>query len=87
MTNTGSLRASIEIGGKFNKKFNVFIIIVYSISLVITFNDLVTAQPFENTFDIGELQGKYIEEFLEFATTSFYNYRERFDINLLQISG
>ncbi|KAF2903611.1 hypothetical protein ILUMI_02575 [Ignelater luminosus] len=53
----------------------------------ITFNDLVTTQPFENTFDIGELQGKYIEEFLEFATTSFYNYRERFDINLLQISG
>lgn len=53
----------------------------------ITFNDLATAIPFENTIDVGELKGKYIKEFLERSTEPFNNQRIKLDLNLLQMSG
>nr|XP_023023869.1 apyrase [Leptinotarsa decemlineata] len=53
----------------------------------ITYNDLVTAQPFGNTIDIGELEGKHLKELLE-LTTAGYSYGRVFSsLNLLQLSG
>lgn len=53
----------------------------------ITYNDLATAQPFANTIDYGELQGKYIKEFMETAATPYSSKRVYADVNLLQVSG
>ncbi|RZC39648.1 uncharacterized protein BDFB_009824 [Asbolus verrucosus] len=53
----------------------------------ITYNDMMTAQPFGNTFDVGEIEGKYIKEMFEFSMTP-YNYQRAYaDINMLQSSG
>ncbi|KAJ3627081.1 hypothetical protein MTP99_014488 [Tenebrio molitor] len=53
----------------------------------ITYNDMITAQPFGSTFDVGEIEGKYLKEMFEFTMTP-YNYgRAYVDINLLQVSG
>lgn len=42
----------------------------------ITYADLITSQPFSNTVDIIELQGKHLLEALEFSVNSSYaNYR------------
>jgi hypothetical protein len=55
--------------------------------LDITYNDMITAQPFGSTFDVGEIEGKYLKEMFEFTMTP-YNYgRAYVDINLLQVSG
>lgn len=48
---------------------------------------MATAQPFENTFDVGELQGKYIKELLEQTTYSYYYHRLYASVSLLQVSG
>ncbi|GJQ83469.1 hypothetical protein Trydic_g8594 [Trypoxylus dichotomus] len=53
----------------------------------ITANDLGTSQPFANTIDYGELQGKYIKEFMEKAAMPYSNGRVDADINLMQVSG
>lgn len=53
----------------------------------ITFNDLLTAQPFENTIDVGEIEGKYIREALEFGCHDFVNGRSKLYTSLLQVSG
>ncbi|XP_063911898.1 apyrase-like isoform X2 [Zophobas morio] len=46
----------------------------------ITYNDIVTAQPFANTIDIGEVTGKHLKEILESSVSTD-------NINLLQVSG
>ncbi|KAG5884885.1 hypothetical protein JTB14_025049 [Gonioctena quinquepunctata] len=53
----------------------------------ITYNDLVTSQPFANTFDIGEIEGKYIKELLEYVAKFYYFGRVYSSLNLLQVSG
>ncbi|XP_064212299.1 uncharacterized protein LOC661310 [Tribolium castaneum] len=53
----------------------------------ITYSDMMTAQPFENTFDVGEIEGKYIKEMFEFSMTPYSYGRTYADVNLLQISG
>ncbi|KAF5299598.1 hypothetical protein FQR65_LT09403 [Abscondita terminalis] len=53
----------------------------------ITYKDLLTAMPFENTVDTGEIRGKYIKEFLEKAAEPFNNQRIRSTFNMLQVSG
>ncbi|XP_050297188.1 apyrase [Anthonomus grandis grandis] len=53
----------------------------------ITYNDLVTAQPFSNTVDYGVLQGKYIKELLEQSAGNFNNERISSELKLLQVSG
>lgn len=55
--------------------------------LDISYNDLATSQPFENTVDVGELQGKHIKALLEFSAVP-YNFKRYYaDVNLLQVSG
>ncbi|KAJ8967992.1 hypothetical protein NQ314_002526 [Rhamnusium bicolor] len=53
----------------------------------ITFSDMVTAQPFENTLDAAELQGKYIKELLEYNTHPYSYGREYSSLKLMQFSG
>ncbi|KAL1492215.1 hypothetical protein ABEB36_012697 [Hypothenemus hampei] len=53
----------------------------------ITYGDLLTSQPFANTVDYGELQGKYIKELLEQAAGAYNNERIVSDLKLLQVSG
>ncbi|KAJ8919180.1 hypothetical protein NQ315_012167 [Exocentrus adspersus] len=53
----------------------------------ITFADMVTAQPFENTFDVGEIQGKYIKDLLEFNTLPYDYGRAYVSLKLMQYSG
>jgi 5'-nucleotidase len=53
----------------------------------ITYNDMVTAQPFGNTFDVGEIEGQYIKEMFEVTMTPYSYGRAYADVNLLQISG
>jgi 2',3'-cyclic-nucleotide 2'-phosphodiesterase (5'-nucleotidase family) len=53
----------------------------------ITYNDMVTAQPFGNTFDVGEIEGQYIKEMFEVTMTPYSYGRAYADVNLLQLSG
>ncbi|KAF5274933.1 hypothetical protein FQA39_LY18691, partial [Lamprigera yunnana] len=53
----------------------------------ISYKDLLTVIPFENTIDVGEIKGKHIKEFLETAAVPFTNQRIRSNFNLLQVSG
>ncbi|XP_018574672.1 apyrase [Anoplophora glabripennis] len=53
----------------------------------ITYADMVTAQPFENTFDVGELQGIYIKELLEYNTLPYSYGRVYVSLKLMQFSG
>ncbi|KAJ8983904.1 hypothetical protein NQ317_006708 [Molorchus minor] len=53
----------------------------------ISYADMVTAQPFENTFDVGEMEGRYIREMLEVNTVPYSNRRVYTSLNLMQFSG
>lgn len=58
----------------------------------ITYADLITAQPFANTVDIIELQGKHILETLEFSVSNPYslyrgNGRHKRDVEAREFSG
>ena len=48
---------------------------------------MITAQPFGNTWDVGEIEGQYIKEMFEFMMTPYSYGRAYADVNLLQISG
>lgn len=84
--NSGCIRTSILPGSK------ALLLIVYVLNIVIfffvdiTINDLVTAQPFENTIDVGELSGRIIKEFLEYSVTPSVIRRYQFH-EFLQVSG
>jgi hypothetical protein len=58
----------------------------------ITYADLLTAQPFSNTVDIIELQGKHLLETLEFSVSRVYglyrgNGRHKRDLEATEFSG
>ncbi|CAH1112590.1 unnamed protein product [Psylliodes chrysocephalus] len=53
----------------------------------ITFMDMVTAQPFGNTVDFGQIKGKYLKELMEAATKEYYYRRLYSSLNMLQVSG
>lgn len=58
----------------------------------ITFADLIIAQPFSNTVDIIELQGKHILEALEFSVSRPYsrhrgNGRHKRDLEAREFRG
>ncbi|XP_026472187.1 apyrase [Ctenocephalides felis] len=53
----------------------------------ITYNDLVTAQPFENTLDTMELQGKHLMEAIEHAVSVSWSDKEFVARHMLQVSG
>lgn len=55
--------------------------------LDLTYADLVTAQPFGNTVDIGDIQGKYLKELFEFTTKEYNAGRLYSSLNLIQLSG
>ncbi|XP_021942386.1 apyrase-like isoform X2 [Zootermopsis nevadensis] len=77
LINSGGIRTSIfETGADGN----------------ITYADLLTAQPFENTVDIIELQGKHLLEALEFSVSRSYssfrgNGRHKRDLEAREFSG
>lgn len=48
---------------------------------------MATAIPFENTFDVGEIQGKYLKALFESTTRRYYNGRVSASVSLLQVSG
>lgn len=49
--------------------------------------DMVTAQPFGNTVDFGQIKGKYLKELMEAATKEYYYRRLYSSLNMLQVSG
>ncbi|XP_066247958.1 apyrase isoform X2 [Euwallacea similis] len=53
----------------------------------ITYGDMVSSQPFSNTVDLGQLQGKYIKELLEQSAGAYSNGRITSDLKLIQVSG
>lgn len=58
----------------------------------ITYADLLTAQPFSNTVDVIELQGKHLLETLEFSVSRSYslhrgNGRHKRDLEAAEFSG
>ncbi|XP_060524614.1 apyrase-like [Cylas formicarius] len=53
----------------------------------ITYNDISIAQPFANTVDVGELEGRYLKELMEQCTEAYSNQRSYSDISLIQVSG
>lgn len=67
------------------KKFNF---LNCNFILAITYADLVTVNPFENTMDIFELRGDHLLQTLEYSIrnrpTVGYNF---FAINMLQVTG
>lgn len=48
---------------------------------------MVTAQPFGNTVDIGEIEGKYLKEMFESTTKEYYVGRIYSSLSLIQLSG
>ncbi|KAJ8967995.1 hypothetical protein NQ314_002529 [Rhamnusium bicolor] len=53
----------------------------------ITYNDLVIAVPYKNTFDVVEIEGKYIKELLEYNALPYYNKQKYSSLKLMQFSG
>ncbi|CAG9862150.1 unnamed protein product [Phyllotreta striolata] len=53
----------------------------------ISYSDLLTAQPFGNTIDFGQIQGKYLKEAFEETAKEHAYGRLYSSINLLQVSG
>ncbi|XP_023014357.2 apyrase [Leptinotarsa decemlineata] len=53
----------------------------------ITYNDLATAQPFENTFDIGEIEGVHLRELFEYTSLPYRYKNAENRLNILQVSG
>ncbi|CAH0559286.1 unnamed protein product [Brassicogethes aeneus] len=54
----------------------------------ITYNDILTANPFGNTVDVSEIQGKYIRQLLErVAAPKLKSRRLNADMRLTQVSG
>nr|XP_023014359.1 apyrase-like isoform X3 [Leptinotarsa decemlineata] len=53
----------------------------------ITYNDLATAQPFENTFDIGEIDGVHLRELFEYTSLPYGYKNAENRLNILQVSG
>ncbi|XP_056643120.1 apyrase-like isoform X2 [Diorhabda sublineata] len=53
----------------------------------ITYNDMVTACPFENTLDFGVIQGKYLKELLEYTVAPYSKDKPNASLKLLQVSG
>ncbi|KAJ8919181.1 hypothetical protein NQ315_012168 [Exocentrus adspersus] len=53
----------------------------------ITYNDLITAVPYNNTFDVAEIQGKYIKELLEYNALPLFDTNTDMSLKLLQFSG
>lgn len=77
ITNSGGIRASIM---KTPPDGNI------------TYTDLITSQPFGNTVDLIELQGKHILETLEFSVSNSYsryrgNGRHKRDVEAREFSG
>lgn len=59
----------------------------YMYFLDITYSDLITAQPFGNTVDIGDIQGKYLKEMFEHTTKEYNVGRTYSSLSLIQLSG
>lgn len=54
---------------------------------MITYSDLITTIPFENTLDTVELRGDHLLETLEYAVTKSYEEESFVGANMLQFSG
>lgn len=48
---------------------------------------MINSQPFSNTIDYGELEGRYIKELLEQSAGAYDNERISSELKLLQVSG
>lgn len=84
LVNPGGIRAPLELGSKnYKRKSSTK---TYKPFLGITYNDIVTVMPFQNTVDIGELQGKYLVQALERSAGPFVG-QAKTRTNLLQVSG
>ncbi|KAL3266931.1 hypothetical protein HHI36_011081 [Cryptolaemus montrouzieri] len=53
----------------------------------ISYNDLITAQPFGNDLYFGEVSGKDLYDIFEFSATPYFFGRTFININILQVSG
>ncbi|XP_023313034.1 apyrase-like [Anoplophora glabripennis] len=54
----------------------------------ITYNDLSTAIPYNNTFDVAEIQGKHIKELLEYNTLPYFDSStDDKSLKLMQFAG
>lgn len=59
--------------------FEIYFIILLLLSDV-SYNEIINVSPFNNTIDLGEIQGQHLKKILEFSTTNN-------SISLLQVSG
>lgn len=73
-------RGGNEIIRVFFYIFNIFLFFAD-----ITQDDLDTALPYENTFDVGEIEGSKLKEVFEYDTISEEDGQIR--LKLLQVSG
>lgn len=55
--------------------------------LDITYDDLLTAQPFGNTVNLGDIQGQYLQEMFEFTVQENYTGQGLPSMFLIQLSG
>lgn len=60
---------------------------VFVFSIDITYADLISTIPFENSVDTIELRGDHLLEALEFSVASEWKEPEFSSINMLQVSG
>lgn len=55
--------------------------------LDITYNDLMISVPYKNTFDVAEIEGKYIKKLLEYNALPYFNKATDTSLKLMQFSG
>ncbi|XP_018574618.1 apyrase [Anoplophora glabripennis] len=53
----------------------------------ITYNDLIIAVPYKNTYDVVEIEGKYIKELLEYNALPYFDKATDTSLKLMQFSG
>jgi 2',3'-cyclic-nucleotide 2'-phosphodiesterase (5'-nucleotidase family) len=78
MMHSGGLRTGIDIGSECNDTTHTKTLL--SSLLDITYSEIESVLPFNNTIDIAEIKGQHLKEILEFSVADA-------NINLLQVSG
>lgn len=63
------------------------VLIMIAYILVITFSDLVTTIPFENSIDSLDLRGDHLKEVLEYSVSKSWDPNKFSGAFMLQVSG
>lgn len=79
------MRTNLERGGTDSFINRSVIFVLFFVFSEITEDDLRTALPHENTYDVGEIEGSKLKDLFEY--NSIYEVNGKVQLRLLQVSG